>query len=89
MKPLPLFPTQVIGSLPRTQSVRALLFAGMEGRMKRREFELEGRNLSGHPLDGLFERLDAALLRVRLVVHGYPLQDCWSFRGGNTRSYQL
>ncbi|PWU14992.1 MAG: hypothetical protein C5B50_16155 [Verrucomicrobia bacterium] len=39
MKPLPLFPTQVIGSLPRTQSVRALLFAGMEGRMNRREFE--------------------------------------------------
>ena len=39
MKPLPLFPTQVIGSLPRTQSVRALLFDGMEGRMKRSEFE--------------------------------------------------
>ena len=39
MKTLPLFPTQVIGSLPRTQSVRALLFAGMEGRMKRSEFE--------------------------------------------------
>ncbi len=39
MKALPLFPTQVIGSLPRTQSVRALLFAGMEGRMKRGEFE--------------------------------------------------
>jgi 5-methyltetrahydropteroyltriglutamate--homocysteine methyltransferase len=39
MKRLPLFPTQVIGSLPRTQSVRALLFAGMEGRMKRSDFE--------------------------------------------------
>lgn len=38
-KPLPLFPTQVIGSLPRTQSVRALLFAGMEGHLKRQEFE--------------------------------------------------
>jgi methionine synthase II (cobalamin-independent) len=38
MKSLPLFPTQVIGSLPRTQSVRALLFAGMEGRMKRGEY---------------------------------------------------
>ena len=36
---LPLFPTQVIGSLPRTQSVRALLFAGLEGRMKRAEFD--------------------------------------------------
>jgi len=39
MKRLPLFPTQVIGSLPRTQSVRALLFAGMEGRMRRDDFE--------------------------------------------------
>src|SRR4051812_25186925 len=39
MKALPLFPTQVIGSLPRTQSVRTLLFAGMAGRMKRAEFE--------------------------------------------------
>jgi 5-methyltetrahydropteroyltriglutamate--homocysteine methyltransferase len=39
MKSLPLFPTQVIGSLPRTQSVRALLFAGLEGRMKRSDFQ--------------------------------------------------
>ncbi|MBI2193312.1 MAG: cobalamin-independent methionine synthase II family protein [Planctomycetes bacterium] len=39
LKKLPLFPTQVIGSLPRTQSVRALLFAGKEGRMKPKEFE--------------------------------------------------
>src|ERR1051325_4691748 len=39
MKSLPLFPTQVIGSLPRTQSVRALLFAGLEGRMKPAEFQ--------------------------------------------------
>jgi 5-methyltetrahydropteroyltriglutamate--homocysteine methyltransferase len=39
MKSLPLYPTQVIGSLPRTQSVRALLFAGLEGRMKHNEFE--------------------------------------------------
>lgn len=39
MRALPLFPTQVIGSLPRTQSVRALLFAGKEGRMKPGEFE--------------------------------------------------
>jgi len=38
LKKLPLFPTQVIGSLPRTQSVRALLFAGKEGRMKPAEF---------------------------------------------------
>lgn len=39
MKNLPLFPTQVIGSLPRTQSVRSLLFAGKEGRIKRSEFD--------------------------------------------------
>lgn len=39
LKSLPLFPTQVIGSLPRTQSVRALLFAGKEGKIKPKEFE--------------------------------------------------
>ena len=39
MKSLPLFPTQVIGSLPRTQSVRALLFAGLEKKMRRDEYE--------------------------------------------------
>lgn len=39
MQTLPLFPTQVIGSLPRTQSVRALLFAGLEKKMKRDEYE--------------------------------------------------
>ena len=50
MKSLPLFPTQVIGSLPRTQSVRALLFAGLEGRIKRSESaKRDFMRQTGHP----------------------------------------